>query len=191
MPLSELLIAAINDTLRGIHAVEVRHGVTETSLREIKERLIELIDSDAFAAFVPPAPANGSVYYVLSEDVSPYGLYLNVAPAGNGAPAHCHGVWCVAAGFQGEELNRLYQRTNPAGPGQTELGETGQNIVRSGAGICMMPDDIHSVEVPAATPVAHVHLYGQRLDQFPQLVLYDIDKRTCRTSPPPKAVAFC
>lgn len=117
----------------------------------------------------------------------PHGLYLNVAPAGNRAPPHCHGVWCVAAGFKGDELNRFYRREIDD-PSHAQLIESRQIVVRPGTGMCMLPNDIHAVEVAAAAPVAHVHLYGRRLSEFPPLSLYDLEHGTRRTAPAPDAM---
>jgi predicted metal-dependent enzyme (double-stranded beta helix superfamily) len=99
----------IDAALADIRAIEDRAGITPASLGEMQARLTQLVKSQALSALTPPRAADRSIYYVLRER-DRYGLYLNVAPAGGRAPPHCHGVWCVAAGFRGEELNRFYRR---------------------------------------------------------------------------------
>lgn len=187
MPLPEHVSVAIDEALRDIEDIEARAGVIAGSLRDMQTRLIELVTSRSFSALAPPSAGERGIYYVLSEGARlPYGLYLNVAPAGNRAPPHCHGVWCVAAGFKGEEINRFYQRVNDSSD-QAQLSEIALTLVRPGTGMCMLPDDIHAVEVAAAAPVAHVHLYGLRLSEFPQLSLYDLEHGTRRSAPAPDA----
>lgn len=177
---------AIDEALRDIGAIETRMGITAQSLRAIKERLLELAKSPAFIALTTPAADRTGIYYILGEPAHlPYGLYLNVAPAGNRAPPHCHGVWCVAAGFRGEEVNKFYRPAAAGHAGTGKLRAAEESVLRAGVGLYMLPDDIHSVAVSNAGPAAHLHLYARRLSRFPDLVVYDPAAGTCRTAPAP------
>ncbi|MBA2408638.1 MAG: hypothetical protein H0V62_02275 [Gammaproteobacteria bacterium] len=180
------LSEAIDSAMADIASIEAHASAGSLRLGEIEARLIALARSATFASMEPPAAGATGIYYVLSEPTDPpYGLYLNVAPAGNRAPPHCHGVWCVAVGFRGEETNRFYRFTAGQNGGAGNLDELESRVLAPGAGMCMRADDIHSVDVSGAGPVAHLHLYARRLSQFPELVVYDTATGSRRTAPAP------
>jgi hypothetical protein len=61
---------------------------------------------------------------------------------------------------------------------------TGEQMVREGAPIALMPDDIHSIHVESDEPTLHLHLYGRRLEDLKARLQFDMEKRTASYFPP-------
>ncbi|MGH8752203.1 MAG: cysteine dioxygenase [Burkholderiales bacterium] len=174
----------ITQTLKQARAIEARSGISRQALEEMKTLLLKLAaQKQLFPAVRYAVPAKGSVFYALHEaQDGRYGLYLNVAPAGNQADPHCHGTWAVAVGIRGEEQSRFYKQDGAA------LIDAGEGRVAPGLGICMLAQDIHSVAVTGGEPTLHLHLYGLDFAHFPELAYYDLKTGAARHVPPPVPV---
>ena len=172
------IAAAVAD----IRAIEQREGVTRASLAKIRERLIRLAArTDLFDARTYPPPAPGgkakSCLYRISEDADHrFALYANASLGGYGTPAHNHTTWAVIVGVTGEELNRFYDRTPDDG-----VTEKGESVVRQGAGVAFMPEDIHSIHIDA--PLLNFHMYGLALEQLHRREFYKPESRAWEVFP--------
>ncbi len=182
MDTAEERARAIAATVADIRAIEQREGVTRASLARIRERLIRLAArTDLFDArtYPPPAPGGSakSCLYRISEDADHrFALYANASLGGYGTPAHNHTTWAVIVGVTGEELNRFYDRTADNG-----VEEKGQSVVRQGAGVAFMPDDIHSIHIDA--PLLNFHMYGLALEQLHRREFYKPESKTWAVFP--------
>lgn len=172
---------AITAAVADIRALESEHGVTRDALERIKARLLKLAARrDLFTFADYPAPPSGgernSTLYRLSEDQDHrFALYANAARGGVHSPAHNHTVWAVIVGVEGDELNRFYKKA-PEG-----VAETGSAVVRQGAGVAFLPDDLHSIHIEA--PVLNFHMYGKGLEQLHRREYYKPEEKCWKTFP--------
>ena len=161
---------AIEAAVADIRGIEQREGVTRASLENIKARLIKLAArTELFEPedYPPPEPGQKlrSCLYRLSEDADHrFALYANASLGGYGTPAHNHTTWAVIVGVTGEELNKFYDR---AGGG---VQEKGRDVVRQGAGVAFLPEDLHSIHIEA--PLLNFHMYGLALEQLHKREFY-------------------
>ena len=138
---------AIAETLEKVRAVE---GVTRQSLATIRDHMIALAQRrELFPEedFPLPADGTGEVFDVLSRDEDGrHELYVEVANKHVWTPPHNHTTWAVVVGIQGVELNRIWEGDGgPAGEAPLRLAREVE--VRSGAGVCLMPNDFHSIHM--------------------------------------------
>jgi hypothetical protein len=77
----------------------------------------------------------------------------------------------------GEEVNRFYDRSADGG-----VREKGQQVVRPGAGVAFMPDDLHSIHIDQ--PLLNFHLYGLGLEQLTRREYYKPEERAWAVFPP-------
>lgn len=114
--------------------------------------------------FPPPAsgsPETSNRYLLHHDPASNASLYLNTIVAGKTSTPHNHGTWAVIAALQGEELNRVYSRTDDGSdPDRATLSLVREHTVRPGFPIALLADDIHSIHVDQGPAVRHLHLYG-------------------------------
>lgn len=172
--------SAISLAVEEIRAIERRDGVNRESLEKIKQRLIRLARPDLFPAsdFPPPAPGGklkSCLYRVAEDPDHRFALYVNASLGGHSTPAHNHTTWAVIVGVTGEELNRFYDRTAD-GPRQN-----GEYVVKQGAGVCFMPEDLHSIHIQA--PLVNFHMYGLALDHLHSREFYKADEKSWKKFP--------
>lgn len=177
-------VAAIAEVVGRVRAIEGRQGVSRESLEAIRAVLLELAARhDLFQPeyFPPPTPGGPrqSCPYRLSEDDDHrFALYANAALGRHANAAHDHATWAVIVGVYGEELNRLYRRTDDGG-----IEETGTAIVGPGTGLTFLPDELHSLDIDARTPMLNFHMYGLALEQLSARRYYSAGERTWRHFP--------
>jgi len=172
--------AALNDVRR-----LVAHGTPDrTQLAAITARLEQLAADKALFSrtdFPPPATTEGvgaSTRYRLNPDDGDAGLalYLNSINPGKTTAPHDHTTWAVIVAVEGQEVNRLYERTDDrSDPTRAQIHLAREVTVQPGTSIAFLPDDVHSIAVVGAAPTLHFHLYGQPLETLTGRVAIDPD----------------
>jgi predicted metal-dependent enzyme (double-stranded beta helix superfamily) len=173
---------AVTALLGDVRAILAAEGVTRAALDAISQRLLALASQDAalFSAddFPPPQAggADTSTRYRLNPGEDGVALYLNSLLPGKTTVPHNHDTWAVIAALKGEELNRVYQRTDDrSDPDQASLEVEREVIVRPGTPIAFLPDDIHSIHVTGNSPTLHFHLYGRPLETLDGRLGYELE----------------
>jgi len=181
--------AAVADTIARVKQIEQEQGVTREALENIKRVLIELGNQTELfpdEAFSPHDKVNGNFpLYRLSEDQDHrFALYLSTSIGSKDVPPHNHTTWAVIAGVKGEEENRFYERVDDGSvEGRGKVRQSGGDTVVPGSGVCLMPEDIHSIHPRNETPSFHLHLYGLALEQLHERITFDVDAGTYRVFP--------
>lgn len=164
---------------------------TKGDLEQIRNVLRELArqkDLFSFEAFPLPDKSSGTenCLYRISEDADHrYALYVNVSHPGKNSPPHNHTTWAVVVGVRGHELNRLYQRTDDGKtPGKGNVRVVSEVDVSPDTGICLMPEDIHSIHVVRDEPIIHLHMYGLALDHLYGRIGFDTAQGSYTVYPP-------
>jgi predicted metal-dependent enzyme (double-stranded beta helix superfamily) len=151
------------------------------TLETISGKLQELADHpELFPAedFPPPTADSGatSSRYLLAQLEDRYALYINVINPGKNTKPHNHGTWAVIVALSGEELNRIYRRTDDGSdPGRAQLEQAREYVVKPGSPITFLPDDIHSIHVGGTQTVRHFHLYGKELETLTGRLGFDLE----------------
>ena len=173
--------AAVAATVDRIRAIEAEHGVTRASLALIREELMRLAAREELfpsAAFPPPPEGQkGANRYLLQWDADDrFALYLNALNPGNRTAPHDHTTWAVVVAVEGQELNRVYERADDgADPAQASLRLREEVMVEPGRGICLMPEDIHSIHTTGDCPTRHLHMYGLALERLDGRRAFDLE----------------
>ncbi|WP_137179937.1 cysteine dioxygenase [Roseomonas sp. AR75] len=171
--------AAVASTVDRIRAIEAREGVTRASLSKIRDELLKLAAQEHLfpSANFPPPPEGqkGSNRYLLQEDPgNRFALYMNALNPGNTTKPHDHTTWAVVVAVDGQELNKVYERTDDGSdPEKCALRVREEVMVEPGRGICLMPEDIHSIHTTGSVPTRHLHMYGLALEKLDNRKGYD------------------
>ena len=171
--------AAVSATVDRIRAIEAREGVTRPALEKIRAELLKLAAQEQLfpSSQFPPPPngEQGSNRYLLQEDAgNRFALYLNALNPGNETKPHDHTTWAVVVAVDGQELNKVYERLDDGSdPNRCELRVREEIMVEPGRGICLMPEDIHSIHTTGSVPTRHLHMYGLALEKLDDRKAYD------------------
>jgi predicted metal-dependent enzyme (double-stranded beta helix superfamily) len=183
----EVVLDAV-DRVRRVMSTE---GIAPATLQKVKGIICDLAahrDLFTFEAFPLPVHDSGEAncLYLVSEDSDhSNSLYVNVSRPGKSTAPHNHTTWAVVVGVRGEELNRLYERTDDGKtPGKGSVRQVGEFNVTPGTGICFMPEDIHSIHVETKEPILHFHMYGTGLEYLYRRIGFDVGSGTCKVYPP-------
>ena len=181
--------ARVSETIDAIRDVERSKGVNPDALGDIKGLLLKLAENkDLFPVedfTIDPEADGNSVIYRLSEDPDHrFALYASTAMPGKGVAPHDHTTWAVIVGVHGDEHNIFYKRTDDgSAPGVGTVEQSGEETVRHGTGVTLMPDDIHSIHVTGETQTVHLHMYGLALQELHERVMYDRPAGTYKVFP--------
>jgi predicted metal-dependent enzyme (double-stranded beta helix superfamily) len=176
--------AAVASTIDRIRAIEAQEGVTRPALEKVRAELLKLAAQEHLfpSATFPPPPngEKGSNRYLLQEDAgNRFALYLNALNPGNSTKPHDHTTWAVVVAVDGQELNKVYDRTDDGtDPGKCALHVREEIMVEPGRGICLMPEDIHSIHTTGSVPTRHLHMYGLALEKLDDRKAYDPETGT-------------
>jgi predicted metal-dependent enzyme (double-stranded beta helix superfamily) len=174
--------AAVSALLDHVRHIVAKQGVTRGALDDISEHLqafaAERAELFTAADFPPPQVSSGdtSTRYRLNPGEDGFALYLNSLLPGKTTIPHNHDTWAVIAALEGEELNRVYQRTDDGSDAErATLNIEREVVVRPGTPIAFLPEDIHSIHVTGAAPTLHFHLYGRPLETLSGRLGYELD----------------
>ncbi len=174
-------VAATMDRVKGI---ERQLGVTRPALDAIKAEMLTLAENEALfpAAEFPPPPKGetGARRYLLQEDPDGrFAIYMLALNPGNSTKPHDHTTWAVVVSVEGQELNKVYRRTDDGtAAGQARLELVREVMVEPGAGIALMPEDIHSIHTTGSESTRHLHVYGLALERLDERQGFDLEAGT-------------
>lgn len=155
---------AVADAMDDIRQIESDQGITRPAVEAIRDRLIELSGQrDLFSLEEFPAPGpnekRASALYRLSQDADDrFALYAQTTLGQVETPVHNHTTWAVVVGFEGQELNRFFTRTDDG------VEQIHEHVVEAGTGVAMLPDDLHSIHIDG--PSLNFHCYGLALEKL-------------------------
>ncbi|MBY0336457.1 MAG: cysteine dioxygenase [Acetobacteraceae bacterium] len=164
--------AAVAATIERIRGIERSQGVTRPALDAMRAELLNLAAQEHLfpSAEFPPPPngEKGSNRYLMQMDEDGrFALYLNALNPGNSTKPHDHTTWAVVVAVDGQELNKVYDRVDDGSdPERCEMRVREEIMVEPGRGICLMPEDIHSIHTTGAVPTRHLHMYGLALEKL-------------------------
>lgn len=181
-PLAQQRRDAVDATLADVRQLLAAGAPDRATLDAITARLEQLAAHKALfgrADFPPPAATEGvgaSTRYRLNPADGDAGLalYLNSINPGKTTAPHNHTTWAVIVAVEGQEVNRVYARTDDrSDPTRAQIHVAREFTVQPGASIAFLPDDIHSIAVVGDEPTLHFHLYGQPLETLTGRVAID------------------
>jgi predicted metal-dependent enzyme (double-stranded beta helix superfamily) len=170
---------AVAAAIARVREIEGSQGVTRPALDAIKAEMMqlaareELFPSSQFPP--PPAGEKSARRYKLHQDPDGrFALYLIALNPGNETRPHDHTTWAVVTAVEGQELNRVYRRTDDhSRPGHAHIELDREVMVEPGTGIALMPEDIHSIHTNGSVPTRHLHMYGLALEKLDERQAYD------------------
>ncbi len=183
-PLEARRRSAVDATLADVRQILGGQPPSRDTLKAIIARLEQLAADKALfsrADFPPPAVSAGveaSTRYRLNPADGDAGLalYLNSINPGKTTLPHDHTTWAVIVAVEGQEVNRIYRRTDDRSqPGRGQLELVRELTVQPGTPTGFLGEDIHSIYVTGTEPTLHFHLYGRPLETLSGRVGYQAD----------------
>ena len=184
---------AARATMAEVKSLLAREGLSHQTLSRMKDSLLRLTERhELFPAdvFHPPLDGKNTNYlYCLAEDSEgTNALYISAerhAESRSTLP-HNHLTWAVIVGLEGNELNRLYERSDDgktAGKGSVRV--TGEIEISRGKGLFLMPEEIHSVHTRGGHTMLSMHMYGLSMPRQTERVEFLADGTTRNRQPNP------
>jgi predicted metal-dependent enzyme (double-stranded beta helix superfamily) len=179
----------VRQTIARIRSIEKDQGVSREALEDIKAVMLDLASHQELFPeedFPPEANDKGffPVYRLAEDDDHRFALYMSTSIGAKDVPPHDHTTWAVIVSVQGTEENRFYERRGDFSvPGKGRVTQTGGETVRPGVGVCLMPDDIHSIHPKNERQALILHMYGRALDHLPNRVTYNMQEGTYKVFP--------
>jgi len=174
--------AAIDRTIDAVRGTAETGAIDRPALDRMKEHLVALAgQTDLFPRADFPATGNeDDDTHLLSQDADGrFALYLYSSGSDGETPPHDHKTWAVIAGIEGVEHNKIFRRLDDgATPDRGHIELTREFSVSPGTGLTLMPQDVHSIHVDAASPLMHLHLYGRGFEFLSGRVSFDISNGT-------------
>ena len=169
----------IENTMNDVKAIEARLGVTREGVEAMRDRLVQMAShSDLFSLddYPPPSDAGSAMYRISQDDDDRFALYVNSSDGDRSTPAHNHTTWAVVVGFEGQELNKFYERREVGSPPQTH-----EHMVEAGTGVAMLPEDLHSIHLTGRA--LNFHMYGLALERLDKREYYSETDETWKFFP--------
>ena len=182
---------AAEEAMAEVKCILKKGGVNHQTLALVKQVLVpfaqrsELFPADVFCAM--EHGQNQNVLYCLAED--PDGtnaLYLSSERHAEDRSTlpHNHLTWAVIVGVAGKELNKLYERTDDgSAPGKGAVRQTAEVELSNGAGLCLMPEEIHSVHAKGGSAMLSMHVYGLSMPRQTERIEFLADGSTRNRKP--------
>lgn len=166
------------DDIRQIEAnsLDENGELSRDGVNRIKDRLIALAaNRELFPLADFPAPTDDDertsfLYRLAQDDDDRYALYAQSSNGSVETPTHNHTTWAVVVGFDGQEHNRFYKRTEDG------VTETHSHTVEAGTGIAMLDDDLHSIHIDGSA--LNFHCYGLALERLDEREYYNPTSKT-------------
>jgi predicted metal-dependent enzyme (double-stranded beta helix superfamily) len=155
---------AVTAAMDDIRQIEADHGMTREGVGAIRDRLValsaqrDLFPLEDFPAPGPDDDSNSFMYRLAQDSDDRYALYAQASRGQVETPVHNHTTWAVVVGFDGQELNRFFERSDD---GVTQVND---HMVEAGTGVAMLPDDLHSIHIDG--PALNFHCYGLALERL-------------------------
>ena len=179
----------VSTVVERVRMIEKDKGVTREALQDIKVVLLELAThTELFPEedFVTGQDDKGNfpIYRLAEDNDHRFALYMSTSIGAKDVPPHDHTTWAVIVGVQGTEENRFYDKVGDfAVPGQGQIRHVDGTTVRPGVGVCLMPEDIHSIHPRNERPALILHMYGRGLDHLPNRVTFNMAEGTYKVFP--------
>ena len=179
----------ISRTVDRIRLIEKDKGVTRETLEDIKAVMLELaahIEVFPEEDFVLEKDDKGNfpIYRLAEDDDHRFALYMSTSIGAKDVPPHDHTTWAVIVSVQGTEENRFYEKIGDYSvPGQGQIRQCGGTTVCPGVGVCLMPEDVHSIHPRNERPALILHMYGRALDHLPNRVTFNMAEGTYKVFP--------
>ena len=169
---------AVAETVQNAKRIAGEGPIDRSRLARILEQLVGLASRRTLWTendYPPPGDDERQARYLIQEDPDHgFALYLNVMRPGKQITPHNHTTWAVIVAVEGQEVNRIYARTDDrSDPARARIHVARELTVQPGAPIAFLPDDIHSIHVVGTEPTLHFHLYGQPLETLTGRVAID------------------
>jgi predicted metal-dependent enzyme (double-stranded beta helix superfamily) len=173
---------AVNTLLAKAVVIQKERAMSRSSVERIRTALLELAMQREFwneTDYPAPAGDERQNRFLIGQGESGVSLYLNVLCPGKRIPPHNHTTWACIAGVEGVEENTFFDRVDDGSvPGRAEITTREVVVVGPGAGIAMLGEDIHSVEIKGSQTIRHLHFYGRPLETLDQRIFFDQEAGT-------------
>ncbi|MBX9685943.1 MAG: hypothetical protein K2X27_04525 [Candidatus Obscuribacterales bacterium] len=180
----------VREAIESIRVIQESLGINRDYLSLIRELLLNLASNcELFpeSDFAPCQNAEGLFpLYRLSEDADhSLAMYINSSVGNNDVPPHDHTTWAVTVSIKGSEENRFYERVgHETRAFKCGLRQITSATVRPGVGVCMMPDDVHSIHARNSSTALILHMYGRAIDKLAGRSTFDIASNSYRVAAP-------